>query len=102
MTQYYLIYQGAMKPMPQDEQMAHQKSWMQWVGEQGAALVEPQVIYKDKKTVNSSGVSDYAGTPVMGYSLLEADSHEAAIAVAQSCPFIEMGGDIVVAEKMSM
>lgn len=102
MTQYFLIYQGEMKPGTPEEQMAGQKKWMEWVGAQGAAMVEPQVVYKDKKIVNSSGISDFSGTPVMGYSLLEAESYDAAVAVAQSCPFLEMGGDIVVAEKMSM
>lgn len=102
MAQYFLIYQGGNHAMSQDDQMAHQKKWMEWVAAQGSAMVEPQVVFKDKKTVSSSGVADYAGTPTMGYSLLEAESFDAAVKVAQACPFMDIGGEIVVAEKMSM
>ena len=40
--------------------------------------------------------------PATGYSLLEADSLEAATALAEGCPVLESGGRVEVAETIAM
>jgi hypothetical protein len=37
-----------------------------------------------------------------GYTLVQADSMEAALAIAQTCPFLEIGGSLEVSELIQM
>ena len=55
------------------------------------------------KTVSSGGVSDDGGSnPLLGVSIVKADSVDAALEMAKECPFLESGGTIEVAEVMEM
>ena len=54
------------------------------------------------RTVSSTGVTDDGGSnPLSGYSVVQADSKEAAIELAKSCPHLDHG-TIEVAEMMKM
>ena len=37
-----------------------------------------------------------------GFSIIKADSMEAALTIAQDCPFLEIGGSLEVSEMMQM
>jgi len=37
-----------------------------------------------------------------GYTIIEADSMEAALSIAKDCPFLEMGGSLEVSELIQM
>jgi hypothetical protein len=37
-----------------------------------------------------------------GFTIIEADSMESALAIAKSCPFLEIGGSLEVSELMKM
>jgi len=37
-----------------------------------------------------------------GYTIVEADSIEAALEMAKACPFLEIGGSLEVSELMQM
>jgi hypothetical protein len=37
-----------------------------------------------------------------GYTIVEADSMEAALAMARACPFLDIGGSLEVSELMEM
>ena len=37
-----------------------------------------------------------------GFSIVKADSMAAALSIAQSCPFLEIGGSLEVSEMMEM
>ena len=54
------------------------------------------------KTVTASGVEDNGGSnPLSGYTLVNADSIEAACEMAKGCPIL-VDGTIEVAETMEM
>jgi hypothetical protein len=54
------------------------------------------------RTVSADGVSDDGGpNPLTGYTIVKADSMEAALEMAKECPFLEMG-TLEVAELMEM
>ncbi len=54
------------------------------------------------KTVSSSGVSDDGGSnPLLGFSIVKADSMDAALEMAKGCPHLEIG-TIEVAEAKEM
>jgi len=47
-------------------------------------------------------VSDGGTVGMSGYTIIEADSMEAALSVAKACPFLEVGGTLEVSELMKM
>jgi len=55
-------------------------------------------------TVNSNGsvASDGGSNPASRYSLIEADSLDAALDKAKGCPVLASGGSVEVAEALDM
>lgn len=78
--------------------MADYMAWMKGLGD---AIVMPQTPFKNSKMVSKDAVSDPGGAPLMGFLMIEADDMDAAIAITQACPFLEMG-DMRVAQVMDM
>ena len=102
MSNYILAYHGGKKPESPEAGAEHKAEWMAWVGGLGDAMVNPGTPLGKSKTVSSDGVSDDGGSnPLMGYSIVKADSMDAALEIAKGCPFLDMG-TIEVAEMMEM
>lgn len=101
MTQYVLAYIGGNHPSDPEEGAKHRADWMAWVQGLGEAVVNPGTPLSGTKSVTSSGVSDSSST-MSGFSIVEADSMEAAIEMAKSCPFLDIDGTIDVSEVMQM
>ena len=77
--------------------------WKAWVDGLGDAVVNPGTPLGKSKTVSSAGVSDDGGSnPMSGFSIVTADSMDAALEMAKKCPFLEFGGTLEVAEVMEM
>jgi len=77
--------------------------WKAWVEGLGDAVVNPGTPLGMSKTVSSSGVTDDGGpNPLSGFSMVKADSMDAALEMAKACPFLETGGTLEVAEVMEM
>ena len=69
----------------------------------GDAAVSPANPLKDTSTVNPDGTVTAGGATAMsGYTIIEADSMEAALEIAKACPFLEIGGSLEVSELMQM
>ena len=75
--------------------------YMAWMKNLGDSIVMPQTPFKTSKMVSKDGLSAPNGPPLMGFLMIEAADMDAAIAIAQACPFLEMG-DMRVAETMEM
>ncbi|SRR5258708_15398028 len=106
MSNYVFTYYGEPKFESAQEGTNYETKWRAWVGGLGAALVNPGVPLGMPKTVSSSGVSDAAGSNagpnrLTGFSIVEAASMDAALAMAQACPHLEHG-TIDVTEAMDM
>ncbi len=77
--------------------------WKAWVGGLGDAVVNPGTPLGKSRIVSSDGVSDDGGSnPLSGFSIVKADSMDAALEIAKGCPFLGIGGTIEVAEVMEM
>lgn len=77
--------------------------WKTWVADLGNAVVNPGSPMGRSKIVSSTGVSDDEGSDTMsGFSIVKADSLDAALDMAKACPFLEIGGTLKVAELMEM
>ena len=92
MTHYLLIYRAdpAAMPQPTPEQMQEMSAaWFGWRNRVGSALVD----FGDP----TAPVAD-ADPTVGGYSIVAADSHDAALALLAGHPHTAMGGRIDVYE----
>jgi hypothetical protein len=103
MAQYILTYIGGNRPATAEEGATHMAKYRTWLGGLGESVVSPANPFGHTHTVAPDGsVSKGSTTTMSGYSIIEASSIEEAIAVAQGCPFLEMGGSMEVAELMQM
>ena len=104
MARYLFTYHGGSAPASDAEMKQVMEAWGAWFGELGAAAVEPGNPVGASKTVQSNGsVSDDGGAnPVSGFSVIEASSHDDAVAKAKGCPILSAGGSVEVSELMQM
>ncbi len=102
MPNYMFAYHGGKKPESPEEGAAMMERWNAWVGGLGDAAVNPGTPLGMSRTVSSDGVSDDGGSnPLMGFSIVKADSMDAALEIAKECPHLEIG-TIEVAETKEM
>jgi len=103
MAQYVIVYLGGNPPSSPEEGKQHMAKYMDWLSSLGDKAVSPANPLKGTQTVNSDGSVSEGGTVGMsGYTIIEAQSMEAALSVAKACPFLEVGGTLEVSELMKM
>ena len=104
MAKYALVYHGGATPETEEDVAAVMAAWGAWMESLGEALTDPGNAFGKSTTVQSDGSTNPGGgaNPATGYSLLEADSLEAAAALAAGCPIRDSGGSIEVAETIDM
>ncbi|WP_455217649.1 YciI family protein [Kaarinaea lacus] len=103
MSQYVFVYLGGNHPTDPEEANRHFARYMEWLSSLGEAVISPTIPLKDTHTVRPNGEVMEGGSCAMsGFSIIEADSIEAATAIAQACPFLEIGGSLEVSELMQM
>ena len=85
MSNYVFAYHGGKKPESQEEGAKLMARWKAWVGGLGDAVVNPGTPLGNSKTVSADGVSDDGGpNPLMGFSIIKADSMDAALEMAKA------------------
>ena len=96
MTKYLLVYYGGK--METDPKLVEKSmaKWMKWFTDLGQAVVDGGAPTQPGKMVSSSGVKSVGAKPVSGYTILQADSLNAAIALAKGSPVIAEGGQVAV------
>ena len=106
MGKYVFVYHGGATPdtTTEEERAAIMAEWEAWMGGLGAALTDPGNPIMLSKTVAADGtVTDGGGAnPVTGYSFVEANSLDGAVAFAKGCPIFDSGGSVEVAEAIAM
>ena len=103
MAQYLIVYLGGDKPSSPEEGKQHFSKYMEWLASLGDSVVSPANPLKNTSTVNPDGsVSDGGRTTMSGFTIVEAESMQAALPMAQSCPFLEIGGSLEISELMQM
>lgn len=102
MPDFIFAYHGGKKPETEAEGAEIMQRWRSWMETNGAAFVEPGNPVGLSKTVSSSGVEYHGGAnPLSGYSILKGDTIDDVIAIAKSCPHLDMG-TIEIAEVIQM
>lgn len=104
MTKYVFSYHGTSE-MPTDQTAIDEvmAAWGAWFGSLGDAIVDGGNPFGASKTVASDGsVSDSNSAQLSGYSIVNAESLDAAVAMAQGCPVLGGDSSITVSEVIEM
>ena len=103
MAQYVISYFGGNPPSTPEEGQKHFAKYREWLSELGDAAVSPANPLKGTCTVGPDGsVSTGGASKMSGYTIVEAESMDAALAIAKACPFLEIGGTLEVSERGQM
>lgn len=101
MANFVLLYSGGSMPETQAEQAQVMQAWEAWFGKIGSNLVDGGNPFTPAaKSIATNGkVSDGpVGALASGYSIIKADSLDAAVEVARACPVLLGGSQITVYE----
>jgi hypothetical protein len=103
MGKFVLTYQGGIAPTTPEEGEKTMAAWMSWFGTLGAAVADGGNPFGASTTIASDGAVGSAGAAgLTGYSILHADSLDAAINLAKGCPHLAAGGTVDVYEAMDV
>jgi hypothetical protein len=101
MPEFIIAYHGGREPASPEEGAKHMERWQAWVVSLGDAAVNPGTPLGKSKIVSATGVSDAGPDALTGFTIVNADDMDAALEIAQACPFVEIGS-VEVAQVMSM
>lgn len=102
MPDYVFAYHGGKKPESAEEGQKEMEKWGAWFAQMGDAVVNPGNPVGQSWTVSASGVShDGGANPLSGFTVIRADSMDAAAAMAKGCPIVGTGS-VEIAEVMEM
>ena len=104
MPNYMFAYHGGGAPETPEEGEKVMAAWMAWYGAMGDAVVDGGNPVMQSMTVSKDGVVDNGGAnPLSGYTIVSADSYDAACEMAKGCPMVVDGsGSVEVAEIHEM
>jgi len=103
MPQYIFVYLGGEYPSDPEEGQKHFAKYQEWLASLGDAVVSPAIPFKDTHTVHPDSKVEPGTTSAMsGLSIIRMPSMDAALKVAQSCPFLEINGTLEVSEMIDM
>jgi hypothetical protein len=98
MANYLLTYYGGGMPETAEENAQVMKACTAWFGELGDALVDGGNPTSHSRAISPDGsVMDATSAPT-GYSIIKADSLDAAVKASKGCPVLAGGATIVVSE----
>jgi hypothetical protein len=104
MAKFLLVYHGGSMPESQEGQAQVMSAWGAWFQSSGGALKDLGNPISQTSTIAPDGSVSHGGgaNPASGYSLLEADSMDVAVALAKGCPVLQSGASIEVAETFDV
>lgn len=101
MSDFVLLYRGGSMAESDEERAAVTDAWTSWFGSIGSAVKDGgNPFTEEAKHVRGDGsIGDVPASGLAtGYSILQADSLDAATTLAKSCPVLQGGGEIEVYE----
>jgi hypothetical protein len=74
-------------------------AWQSWLGGMGSSLAD-----LGEAVIDAAAVGEVASgtTRLAGYSVIVADDMDAALAIAKSCPALQVGGGVEVGTVMEV
>jgi hypothetical protein len=101
MVNFVLLYSGGRMPTSETERKLTTETWNKWYSKLGKSVVEQgNPFTPTAKSITSDGrITDSAVCMgASGYSVIKADSLNAALELAKGCPILKDGGQISVYE----
>jgi len=101
MTKFLVTYHGGAEPDSPEAAQKMMAAFMAWAQQTGSALVDPGAPLGPAKVVSGDAVTDgLAEGPAGGYSIIEADDLDAAVALVKEHPFVGRGGSLQVSTAL--
>ncbi len=104
MSDFVLLYQGGSMPETEEAQKQVMDAWTSWFTTLGAAVKDPGNPFSGAaKSIAADGaVSDGGGGSASGYTILSADSLDAAVTLSKGCPVLQSGASLTVYETLEV
>lgn len=104
MANYLLAYHGGGMPETEEEGARVMAAWGEWMGAVGSAMVDAGNPVGQAATVSADGsrLDGGGANPVTGYSVVRADSLDAAVALVAGCPILAAGGSVEICETFDV
>jgi len=103
MAKYLLLYEGGSMPETDEQRAVVMQAWESWFRQLGGAAADPGNPFTPESNRLSADGSISAGAgAASGYSIIEADSLEAATDMAKGCPVLAGGASIGVYETFEV
>jgi hypothetical protein len=100
MADYLLLYRGGQMPETDEDRATVMKAWDVWMHQLGPALKDGGNPFTPgaATTIAPSGSVRQGAGSASGYSIVTADSLDAATEMAKGCPVLQGGAEIEVYE----
>ena len=98
MANYLLLYHGGGMPESDEDKQKVMAAWGDWAKMVGDDIVDMGNPCSNVKNVTQSGVTEFSGDRVTGYSIVKADSMDKATEYAKGVPLVADGGSVDVYE----
>lgn len=103
MQKFMLAYHGGNQPSSKEEGMAHMQKWKLWIESLGDQVINPGTPLPVSKIITNEGVQeDTMDNAMNGFAVIQAENLNAALEIAKTDPFLNMGGQIRVSQMMEM
>ncbi len=103
MNQYLVTYIGGDRPETEAEGQAHFAKYQAWLDSLGGAVVTPMVPYLEMVTVlPDRSVEEGCELPISGHTVLQAADMESVQGMVKRCPFLDINGQLLIAEMKTM
>jgi hypothetical protein len=100
MANYLFAYTGGSMAQTDAEREAAMAAWGQWFGTLGPAIVDGGNPFGPSASVGSGGADGQAKSGLTGYSVISAESLDAATELAKGCPVFAGGGKVDIYETI--
>ena len=100
MADFVLLYRGGSMPETEEARAAAMDAWTSWFATLGSAVKDPGNPFSETaKSISGDGaIADVAAGTASGYSIIEADTLDAAVDLAKGCPVLQDGAEVHVYE----
>jgi hypothetical protein len=103
MAKYLLAFRGGSMPEGEEAGAQVMAAWEAWFTSVGAAVADPGNPSSKSRTIATDRTIGPEGAPSLsGYTILSADSLDAAVSLAKTCPVLAGGSSIEVIETVDV
>ncbi|MEI6358243.1 MAG: YciI family protein [Verrucomicrobiota bacterium] len=101
MANFLLTYHGGKMPDSPEEGAKVMAAWAAWFEKLGSAVVDGGNPTSQARAISPDGSVMDATTFPSGYSVISADSMDAAVEATRGCPVLADGAVVVVSETFN-